>query len=43
MVNILMIVALLTDLIHRSLIKDVQQDAEIQNYKGATIKRNHAL
>jgi hypothetical protein len=21
----------------------VQQDAEIQNYKGATIKRNHAL
>jgi hypothetical protein len=32
MVNILMIVALLTDLIHRRLIKNVQQDDEIQNF-----------
>jgi hypothetical protein len=39
MVNILMIVALLTDLIHRRLIKDVQQDAEIQNLEKNNIHR----
>lgn len=32
MVNVVMIVALLTDLIHRHLNKDVQWDAEIQKW-----------
>jgi hypothetical protein len=39
MVNILMIVALLTDLIHRGLNKYVQRDAEIHNVEENNIHR----